>query len=312
MATSGSVDFNRTRDQIIRAALRKIGADSALETPSAEMVTNASEALNLIAKSWMAEGMQLWLIDEATLFLIKDQQSYTLGGSSSAHCTTSHIKTEVATAVSSGTTLVVDSTTGMTAADVLLLELDDGTYLDTTISSVDNSTTLTLADAVPSASAVDNHVYTYTTAINLPYRIIEMWHRNSSDQDTPMFQISRNEYVNLSDKSNTGQSTQFFYDRQRDAGTLHIWPTANSLKDRIYFYFHREVEDFDAASDNPDFPKYYIRALTLALAADLALEYGVPPQIAAGIEAKAQMLKQEAMGYDVEYGSIYLGVDNYG
>ncbi len=311
MATSGSVDFNRTRDQIIKAALRKIGALSEFETPSAEVVTNASEALNLLAKSWMADGMQLWLIDEGVLFLVKDQQKYTLG-SGGDHATTSHIKTEVATAVSSGTSLVVDSTTGMTAADVLLLELDDGTYLDTTISSVDSSTALTLADAVPSAAAVDNHVYTYTTIINYPWRIIEMWHRDSGNNDTPLFRISREEYVDLSTKSSTGQPTQYFYDRQLNNGFLHIWPTASNLKDRIYFYFHREVEDFDAATDNPDFPKHYHRALVYGLAAELAPEYGVPIQIANNIEAKAQILKQEAMGYDIEYGSVYIGVENRG
>lgn len=311
MATSGSVNFNQTRDEIINGSLRLCGVKGELETLSAEVVNNAAEALNLIAKSWMNDGLQLWTIEEATLFLVKDQQSYTLG-TGGDHCSTSHVKTEVATAVSSGTTLVVDSTTGMTAADVLLLELDDGTYLDTTIVSVDDTTTLTLTDAVPSASAVDNHVYTYTTIVEMPHKIIEMWHRNSSNIDTPILRLSRQEYVSLSDKASTGKTTQFFYDRQRDTGTLHIWPTANTLKDRIYFYFQREIEDFDSASDNPDFPVQYLRALKYALAADIAPEHGVPPQIQAGFEMKAEALRQEAMGYDNEMGSVYFGVEERG
>jgi len=265
----------------------------------------------MIAKSWMADGLQVWLQDEATIFLSVGTQSYSLGAGGD-HASASSIKTEVKTAVSSGTTLDVDSTTGMTAADNIGLELDDGTMHWTTIASVTDSDTVELTDAVPSAAAVDNHVYTYTTLLTRPLRITEAWHVDESNEDTPLLEMSRKDYVSLSTKSTQGRTTQFFYDRQLTNGIFHVWPTADNLKHRIKIYFHREVHDFDSSTDDPDFPKHYLRALKFALASDIGDEYGVPVNRLERWERKAYMLKEEAMMFDVEDGSIQLGIDDRG
>ena len=77
MATSNSTNFSTSRDELIKGALRITGAIAQGETPTADQVTEAAEALNMIAKSWQVDGMPLWVTKEYTLSLVANTSSYT-------------------------------------------------------------------------------------------------------------------------------------------------------------------------------------------------------------------------------------------
>lgn len=79
MATSGTTTYNLTRDQIITGALRKVGAVAQGETPTAEQISEAAEALNVMVKAWEADGMPLWGLTEYTITLIAGQREYNIG-----------------------------------------------------------------------------------------------------------------------------------------------------------------------------------------------------------------------------------------
>lgn len=78
MATSGSTNYSYNRDQIITAALRKLGVVAQGESPSTVQKNEASEALNLMTKAFISEGMPLWKIDEYDLPLEEGTSSYTI------------------------------------------------------------------------------------------------------------------------------------------------------------------------------------------------------------------------------------------
>lgn len=79
MATSGSTDFSVNRDQLITGALRIVGAIATGETPSTSMISEASEALNMLVKAWQADGMPLWAIKQYAVPLTASQATYTIG-----------------------------------------------------------------------------------------------------------------------------------------------------------------------------------------------------------------------------------------
>ena len=71
-----------TRDQIILSALRKLTVVEPSDTAStidASVVTNCAQALNLMIKQWMSEGIKLWTVQVYTLTLVASQTSYTIG-----------------------------------------------------------------------------------------------------------------------------------------------------------------------------------------------------------------------------------------
>lgn len=76
MALSASTDFTVTRNQLIEGALRICGALAEGETPTTSQYTTGSEALNMIAKAWQADGMPLWVMKEYTLTLVASTSSY--------------------------------------------------------------------------------------------------------------------------------------------------------------------------------------------------------------------------------------------
>jgi hypothetical protein len=79
MATSGTTIFSISRDDIIKGALRKIGVVAQGETPSTDQYTEAAFALNLLVKSWEADGMPLWALRTTAIPLTADVNAYTIG-----------------------------------------------------------------------------------------------------------------------------------------------------------------------------------------------------------------------------------------
>ncbi len=130
MSTSGSYSHTRNRDQIIGDALRKIGAIASGETPDSQTVDDAAAALNGMVRHWQGIGIHIWTMAEATLFLQADQVQYTLSSTSTDHCTESYVQTTLtADKATSSTALPLTSTTGMTAADYIGIQVDDDAEL---------------------------------------------------------------------------------------------------------------------------------------------------------------------------------------
>lgn len=82
MAFSASTNFTYTRDQVIKAALRKCRAyDADVDTPEAYQTRDAAEALNLIHKSLQLQGTLLWVVKDQEINLSKGKRVYTIGPS---------------------------------------------------------------------------------------------------------------------------------------------------------------------------------------------------------------------------------------
>ena len=69
-------------------------------------------------------------------------------------------------------------------------------------------------------------------------------------------------------------------------------------------------DDFDTAADNPEFPIEYGNALVWGLAAELASEYGLPPQEIQYLESKAEHKIGIMLDYDTENASVVFALDS--
>lgn len=78
MATSGSADFNVTRNDIIRDALLMIGAVDSMESAGATEIADAARMLNMLIKHWQRYP-SLWTRKDVTHTLTPGTQSYTVG-----------------------------------------------------------------------------------------------------------------------------------------------------------------------------------------------------------------------------------------
>jgi hypothetical protein len=71
--------FSVTRDDLIKASLRKLEVIAEGETPSAEDYTNCAFGLNIMLKSWEKDGYYLWKLSELVLPTVAGNASYQIG-----------------------------------------------------------------------------------------------------------------------------------------------------------------------------------------------------------------------------------------
>jgi hypothetical protein len=310
MAVSGSKDFAITRADIIGAALRKIGVFDEADDVSGEATTTASLALNMLVKEWVADGADIFLRTESTLFLQPDTNTYTL---STDHITDSYVETTLSAAEASGQTVIsVTSSTGMTAADNVGIKMDDNTIHWTTIASVDSSTQITIDTATDDDAASGNKVYAYTTKSDRPQKILYAFRSDINGFDTEITIIGENEYRSQSNKTSDGPPVEIWYNPQgnQTTGKLHVWPDNGGKNwDKIVLIAQHLADDFDIGSNNPDFPIEWSNALTWGLAAEIGSEYGLPPQEISYLEAKARYKLDKMLDYDTENASVIFALE---
>lgn len=307
MTTSGTTSFSVARNDIIYEAMRVSGTLAIGQTPNANDISVSSTRLNMMIKAWMGQGIHLWRYTEGVIFLDVGAQSYNLPG---ANSTTSYIETALNGSHSLGaTTLIIDSTYGMTTGDYLGVELSDGTRQWTTLTVV-NSTTLTAGTGLTVAANDDAVIYTYTTKTPRPVRIKSARLQMHSGAEIPMDLLAREEYFDLPIKTSEGKPVTLYYDPQLGSGTVRIWPTADNVNDFIRYTYERTIQDFNNPADTPDFPIEWCEALVYGLAWRLA-EYSTPSDRRAEIKQLADQTLMLAMSFDQEDTSLFIRPSMY-
>ena len=309
-----SYDPALDRDHIISEAYKLAGVVQIGSDPTIDELLDGIISLNSMLKSWQAENIGLWLNQEVTLFLGYETQSYSIGATGD-HVSASTVKTEIATAVSSGgTDIIVDSIEGITDGDYLGIELDDGTVQWTTVDGAPTGSTIVAAAALTDDAAVDNHIYTYTTKAQRPLEIIEGRRVSPDEIDTPLLIISRNEYMALSNKSSSGIVTQIYYDPQLANGVLHVWPTCANVKDTLKLTIKTPIADFDATNSTGELPPEWRDAIVSNLAVRIAMKQAaiVSPdhkyinfRVSPDLKQLAENSKFMARTFDIEKTSIF-------
>ena len=127
--------------------------------------------------------------------------------------------------------------------------------------------------------------------------------------ETPMIEMSRNEYDELPDKTSTGRPTQFYYDRQKEAALFYVWPVLSTAAgETVEYTYAREFEDISGASDIIDIPAEWYDAVVKNLAVRLSHTYGsAERRQMIRIEAKDAL--DEALAGDLDGSAFFIGAD---
>jgi len=193
MAVSGSTDFALTANDAIQVARDLLGVRAEEEPLSQVELERGLTFLNMMLKSWEADGVMAWTKTEGTITLAQGDVDYVVGSGGSF------------------TTVPLD---------------------------------------------------------------IEDMRITRSSIDLPMFRLSRPDYYAIPNKTVQGYPTQWYYDRQRDGGTVYVWPAPDSTAGTLKFTYRRRIMDMDASGNNFDLPQEWYLAITHGLAVMLGPIYG--------------------------------------
>lgn len=229
MPTSGTRTFSLNRDQVIKNALRKVGAIGSGETPDSNQVNDAAELLNVLMKSWNTRGMPLWEVLEVSIPLVAGTSVYT-----------------------------------PTIRATKLLEA--------------------------------NIIY------------------SSTNTTMPMTILPRQLFKQLPGGA-SGVPVNIWADYAIDTTAFSVYPTPDTTAASGYIlkvYYSAPIQDVNTASDTPDCPQEFIRALTYALAVELSYDYAVPKSERESLIGHAKTIENEAFDFNVEETSMFIQPDYVG
>ena len=281
MATSGSYDYSVTASDIVTEALEQIGVLAAGDSvPSADQ-TSCLRTLNMMVKQWsgnfdFAPGLKAFSRKRGYVFLQKNQGSYSLGPSGDNASLTYVTTTMRVNAATSATTLEITSSTGMTAADKIGIELDSGSIYWTTISSVTDSDTIVISAGLTSAAAAGNRIFTYTTKLIRPLYIENCVLRDTSGTDEPLTEMTKDYYENIAVKGTDASPTYYFYENSLTNGTLYLDVEPNDVTKVLRLTFMAPAEDYDLITNDVAFPQEWYLPLSLGLGKLVAPKFEQP------------------------------------
>jgi hypothetical protein len=150
--------------------------------------------------------------------------------------------------------------------------------------------------------------------VGRPLKIVEVRLRETStSDDTILTKLTQNEYLEMSNKSTTGQPHSYYYDPQLTNGQIYLYPTPDTTTASDYtvqLTYHKPTDDMDAATDDFEFPQEWLEAIKYGLAVRLAPMYGVPLDVRKLLLLEFQPMLEEIESWDQEDGSIYLQYEN--
>jgi hypothetical protein len=301
-----------TANELITASFKKLGIIAAEQSIQAHMLQDGIEAINLMLKSWQAQGLHLWLNEEGVIFFDVGKTDYLLGPSGDEATTLDDFVGTTTTSALVTTTVIIPvaSSAGMTANDKFGIELDDGTRQWTTISTVDSATQVTIATGLTGAAASGNTVFTFTSLIDRPLRMSSARRKTyGEDNEIATNQWSRQEYFDQPNKVSQGTLVNWYYSPLLTNGRFYAWQTASSVNDYARITFERPIEDIDVSTETLDIPVEWLDTVIYNLAARLTDDYKVPVQREDKIIAKAGLLLDQSLGFDEETGTMNVQPD---
>jgi hypothetical protein len=150
----------------------------------------------------------------------------------------------------------------------------------------ENSITLTESDATETLSA---------SLIDITSAVLR---RDSTD--IAIERVSREEWLNIPNKSEESRPTQWYLDRQVTP-ILNLWPTPENSTDIFKYFGTFRLDDVTGPLQNIQIPFRFLEAFTAGLAARLCIKASVNSQemmmripiLSADYELKLRMAKEE-------------------
>ena len=104
--------------------------------------------------------------------------------------------------------------------------------------------------------------------------VLEASFRNSN-VDTPLTKINRSAYQALSNKTSTGQPTQYYVQRliDRVTITLYLTPGTDQAGKFLNYYYVKRIQDAGAYTNDADVPYRFVPCMIAGLAYYLAIKF---------------------------------------
>lgn len=290
MATSGTTSFALSRDDLIGGALRLCKAFGPNDPIPAEDILTCAQALNIITKELALEGLPLWCLQEVAIATVQDQASYNV---STATGSTLPLRVMDVFVRTSGQDVQLVSQTRWDD-DLLGTKSAEGTpnqyYYNPQLGAgtivvrpVPTIGAATFMGTIAATTLTVQSTTTGTIAAGLVLSGVGVTVGTTiiAQLTTTTWSVSISQTVAVSVAMATASPS-----------TLQV-------------VVQRQLQDFNLAADNPDFPQEAFRLLKWTLADEISLEYHCPAETRREINQKAFSYKDKFFASQQEQTSLY-------
>ena len=272
--TSGTTTFDKTFkiDEIIEESYNRLGQFDM----SGYNLKTARRSLNIMFQEWGNRGLHFWEVANTNITLETNKNEYRIFRATSDG--NSNGVTSTLTAAISSTS----ATTGITIASKNRMP-DSGTinvgsenisytgFNSLELTGVTRGVNGTTAATHSNGDAITNFV-------NQATEILEASYRNSSNVDSPLEKINRSQFQALSNKTATGQPSQYFVQRFIDHVliTIYLTPSSTQNGDVINFYYEKRIQDAGDYTNATDVPYRFVPCMVAGLTYYLSMKYAQP------------------------------------
>ena len=272
--TSGTTTFDKTFsiDEIIEESYNRLGQFDM----SGYNLKTARRSLNIMFQEWGNRGLHFWEVANTNITLETNKNEYRIfratSDGNSDGVTSTLTAAITSTTATTGITIaskdrMPDSGTINVGSENISYTGFSGLELTGVTRGVNGTTAATHADGA-----------SITNFVNQATEILECSYRNNSNVDSPLEKINRSQYQALSNKTATGQPSQYFVQRFIDHVliTIYLTPSSTQNGDVINFYYEKRIQDAGAYSNATDVPYRFVPCMVAGLSYYLAMKYAQP------------------------------------
>jgi hypothetical protein len=303
--TSGTQVFekNFSIDEIIEESFERMG----IQNVSGYQLKTSRRTLNIMFQEWANRGLHYWEVENTSITLATDQTEYTIFRSSAEGASNGVTTTLSAGINSSVTTIPLTSVTNMPSSGKIKVNEEIISY--TGISSLNLTGATRAADDTTAASHSSGDAV--TNFVNGADDILEASFRNDNNIDVPLSKIARSAYQALSNKTSTGQPSQYFVQRFIDKITINLYLTPGSTENGKFlnFFFVKRIQDVGSYTNATDVPYRFVPCMISGLTFYLSQKYN--PQRAQEFKLYYEDELQRALAEDGSSSSTFITPNSY-
>ena len=236
----------------------------------------ARRSLNIMFQEWGNRGLHFWEVANTNITLETNKNEYKIFRATSDGNSDGVTSTLTAAITSTTATagITIASKDRMPNSGTINVGSENISYtgfnnleLTGVTRGVNGTTAATHADGA-----------SITNFVNQATEILECSYRNNSNVDSPLEKINRSQYQALSNKTATGQPSQYFVQRFIDHVliTIYLTPSSTQNGDVINFYYEKRIQDAGAYSNATDVPYRFVPCMVAGLSYYLAMKYAQP------------------------------------
>jgi len=272
--TSGTTTFDKTFsiDEIIEESYNRLGQFDM----SGYNLKTARRSLNIMFQEWGNRGLKFWEVANTNITLVNGQNEYKIFRST-ADGNSNGVTSTLTAAITSTT-----ATTGITLASIDNMPTTGTINIGSENISYTGFNSLELTGVTRGVNGTTAATHadgaSITNFVNQATEILECSYRNNSNVDSPLEKINRSQYQALSNKTATGQPSQYFVQRFIDHVliTIYLTPSSTQNGDVINFYYEKRIQDAGAYSNATDVPYRFVPCMVAGLSYYLAMKYAQP------------------------------------